>query len=101
MERATGGLLNQWRVERTAGRLLDRQRVGGMAALYLAVAYLAAIPYFLLVLDYQGVVDPAANDFHLQDRSPARNAGTPQPVGALDFDGMPRSDDGWSVGPYQ
>lgn len=47
------------------------------------------------------VVDPAANDFHLQDRSPARNAGTPQPVGALDFDGMPRSDDGWSVGPYQ
>lgn len=60
MERATGGLLNQWRVERTAGRLLDRQRVGGMAALYLAVAYLAAIPYFLLVLDYQGVVDPAA-----------------------------------------
>ena len=60
MERATGGLLNQRRVERTTGRLLDHQRVGGMAALYLAVAYLAAIPYFLLVLDYQGVVDPAA-----------------------------------------
>ena len=28
--------------------------------MYLAAAYLAAIPYFLLVLDYQSVVDPAA-----------------------------------------
>ena len=29
-----------------------RQRVGGVAALYLAVALLGAIPYFLLVVDY-------------------------------------------------
>ena len=33
---------------------------GGIAALYLAVAYLAAIPFFLLVLDYPSAVDPAA-----------------------------------------
>lgn len=31
-----------------------RQKAGGAAALYLAFAYLAAMPYFLLVVDYQG-----------------------------------------------
>ena len=36
-----------------------RQKVGGWAALYLAVAYLAAMPYFLLFVDYPSVVDPA------------------------------------------
>ncbi len=46
-------------MERTNGSLLD-QKVGGTAALYLAVAYLVAIPYFLLVLNYQSVVDPEA-----------------------------------------
>ena len=30
------------------------QKVGGVAALYLALTYLAAMPYFLLVVDYQG-----------------------------------------------
>lgn len=34
------------------------QRAGGIAALYIAVAYLAAIPYFLLLVNYPGVVDP-------------------------------------------
>ena len=47
-------------MEHTYGRLLTHQQVGGMAALYLAAAYLAAIPYFLVVLTYQRVVDPAA-----------------------------------------
>lgn len=47
-------------MERTSGRRLSHQQVGGMAALYLAAAYLATMPYFLLVLDYQRVVDPAA-----------------------------------------
>lgn len=47
-------------MERTSGRRLSQQQVGGMAALYLAAAYLATMPYFLLVLDYQNVVDPAA-----------------------------------------
>ena len=47
-------------MERTHGRLLDQQHVGGMAALYLAAAYLAAMPYFLVVLEYQRVVDPAS-----------------------------------------
>jgi hypothetical protein len=44
----------------TTGQLLNQQRVGGMAALYLATAYLTTIPYFLLVLGYQNAVDPAA-----------------------------------------
>lgn len=30
------------------------QRAGGVAALYLALAYIAAMPYFLLVVDYPG-----------------------------------------------
>jgi len=47
-------------MEQTRGGLLNQQKVGGIAALYLAAAYLAAIPYFILVLDYQSVVDPAA-----------------------------------------
>ena len=36
-----------------------QQRVGGLAALYLAAAYLVAMPFFLVVVKYQGVVDPA------------------------------------------
>lgn len=47
-------------MERTPGRLLNHQQVGGLAALYLAAAYLATMPYFLLVLDYQSVADPAS-----------------------------------------
>ena len=31
-----------------------RQKTGGVAALYMAVAYLAAMPYFLIVVDYLG-----------------------------------------------
>jgi hypothetical protein len=34
------------------------QRAAGAAALYLAAAYLVAMPYFLLVVDYQDLVDP-------------------------------------------
>ncbi|PKQ15725.1 MAG: hypothetical protein CVT67_08390 [Actinobacteria bacterium HGW-Actinobacteria-7] len=36
-----------------------RQKAGGMAALYLALAYIAAMPYFLLVVDYQGATTGA------------------------------------------
>lgn len=60
MERTTRGLLDHQHIQRTTGRLLDHQHVGGIAALYLAAAYLATMPYFLLVLDYPSVVDPAA-----------------------------------------
>ncbi len=60
MERTPERLLDHQQVERTPGRLLNHQQVGGVAALYLAAAYLAAMPYFLLVLDYSSVVDPAA-----------------------------------------
>jgi len=36
-----------------------QQKVGGLAALYLAAAYLVAMPYFLLLVKYPSVVDPA------------------------------------------
>ncbi len=36
-----------------------QQKLGGLAALYLAVAYVAAMPYFLVFVKYQDVVDPA------------------------------------------
>ncbi len=35
-----------------------RQRFGGLAALYLAAAYLVAMPFFLVVVKYPSVVDP-------------------------------------------
>lgn len=35
---------------------VDRRRVGGVAALYMAFALLAAIPYFLLIVDYPSAV---------------------------------------------
>jgi len=34
------------------------QRAGGLAALYLALAYLIAMPYFLVAVNYPGVTDP-------------------------------------------
>jgi hypothetical protein len=47
-------------MERREHSLLNQQHVGGIAALYLGAAYLATIPYFLVVLDYQNANDPAA-----------------------------------------
>jgi hypothetical protein len=35
------------------------QKAGGISALYLAAAYLAAMPYFLLVVNITGLVEPA------------------------------------------
>lgn len=40
--------------ERVSDRDAASQRAGGVAALYVALALLAAIPYFLLVVDYPG-----------------------------------------------
>jgi hypothetical protein len=37
-----------------------RQRAGGLAALYLALAYVAAMPYFLWVVDYPNATTAAA-----------------------------------------
>jgi hypothetical protein len=46
---------------KTIGRSINgQQKAGGLAALFLALAYLLAMPFFLLVVDYQGAVDPAA-----------------------------------------
>jgi hypothetical protein len=36
-----------------------QQRAGGVAALYLAAAYLVAMPYFLIVVDYPTAIDAA------------------------------------------
>ena len=41
------------------GGSMRHQKVGGLAALYLAVAYVVAMPYFLVFVKYQDVVDPA------------------------------------------
>ena len=35
-----------------------QQRFGGLAALYLAAAYLVAMPFFLVVVKYPSIVDP-------------------------------------------
>ena len=34
-----------------------QQRAGAVAALYIAAAYLVAMPYFLIVSDYKNLVD--------------------------------------------
>jgi hypothetical protein len=45
----------------TIGRsIAGQQKAGGLAALFLALAYLLAMPFFLLVVDYASAVDPAA-----------------------------------------
>ena len=36
-----------------------QQRAGGVAALYIAAAYLVVMPYFLIMSDYKDLVDPA------------------------------------------
>lgn len=40
------------------GGNVRQQRAGGLAALYLAAAYVVAMPYFLLFVKYPSVVDP-------------------------------------------
>lgn len=43
------------------------QKPGGIAALYMAVAYIVAIPYFLVVVNYPAVVDPTEKVILLRD----------------------------------
>lgn len=45
-------------VSSTGMGAVSRARVGGVAALYLAAAYLAAMPFFLVVVDYPGAQTP-------------------------------------------
>jgi len=45
------------------------QKIGGFAALYLAVAYAIGIPLFLVVLDYPHIVEPAQKVALLVDKS--------------------------------
>jgi len=44
--------------DRQALAYARQQRAGGGAALYIAAAYLVAMPYFLIVSDYKNLVDP-------------------------------------------
>jgi len=46
-------------MERLVQKDAGGQRAGGVAALYLALAYLAAMPYFLVVVDYPGATTVA------------------------------------------
>ena len=41
------------------GSVRRRQKVGGLAALYLAAAFVVAMPYFLVFVKYPSAVDPA------------------------------------------
>jgi hypothetical protein len=43
----------------TATYQLEHQKAGGVAAIYLALALVAAIPYFLLVVDYPSATTAA------------------------------------------
>ena len=43
------------------------QRAGGIASLYIAIAYLAAIPYFVFMVNYPSVVDPIQKVILLRD----------------------------------
>ncbi len=47
--------------------MINLQRMGGIAALYMAVAYMAAIPYFLVIVNYPSVVDPIKKVILLRD----------------------------------
>jgi Domain of unknown function (DUF4386) len=42
----------------SVGGSVRQQKVGGLAALYLAAAFVVAMPYFLVFVKYPGVVDP-------------------------------------------
>jgi hypothetical protein len=50
---------------------LARERAGGAAAVYLAVALLAAIPYFLLVVDYPSATTAADKVALIADHYPS------------------------------
>ena len=43
----------------SVGGSVRQQKVGGLAALYLAAAFVVAMPYFLAVVKYPSVTDPA------------------------------------------
>jgi hypothetical protein len=51
-----------------------QQRAGGLSALYLALAYLVAMPYFLIAVDYPGVTNPAEKVALLADHQGSMSA---------------------------
>ncbi|PKL27142.1 MAG: hypothetical protein CVV46_13220 [Spirochaetae bacterium HGW-Spirochaetae-2] len=52
------GYIKGTKMEKFNRKGVIQQKVGGVAALYLALAYLAAMPYFLVVVDYLGATTP-------------------------------------------
>ncbi len=57
---ALGGQIGRETVRTIDRSITGQQKAGGFAALYLAVAYVLAMPFFLLLVDYHSAVDPAA-----------------------------------------
>jgi Domain of unknown function (DUF4386) len=57
MKASVGGSVRPMKA--SVGGSVRQQRVGGLAALYLAAAYVAAMPYFLVFVKSKSVVDPA------------------------------------------
>ena len=49
----------------------DLQKLGGLAALYEAVAYVVGIVFFIVVVDYAGVIDPVQKVALLMDNQAA------------------------------
>ena len=56
------------------------QRPGGLAALYLALAYLIAMPYFLIAVDYPGVTDPVEKVALLAEHQGSMTPSTSSPT---------------------
>jgi len=46
---------------------MEMQKAGGIASLFIALAYLAAIPYFVIFVNYSSVVDPIQKVILLRD----------------------------------
>lgn len=61
-------------MDRLAQQDARRQRAGGVAALYLALAYLAAMPYFLLIVDYPAATTAADRVALVVDNYPSMYA---------------------------
>ncbi len=54
MRKHAEGRFGEDTMEPSTGHDARMRKAGGAAALYLALAYIAAMPYFLLVVDYRG-----------------------------------------------
>jgi hypothetical protein len=63
-----GALPNNDTTTKVRSKMKNLQKMGGIAALYLAVAYLTGIVLFLFVLDYPSITEPAKKVALLVDK---------------------------------